>query len=205
MDCVVSWAETPLLNQGDVHLDGCKTTAQLVMQLPCDADGFLFARPLEPGCQGAQLRFGSAQGLFSLLSLGNITQNHREQLIAADLGLRNGGLDREFPTVGPQCREVAKFAHCPIRHPGACKRAYMRTVHCPQPGGNEPLQGLPKRFDRSATKHTLGRCVKEHHPLRFVDANDSVHGRVDNPLKAPLTFPQIQLCSLLFADVTSDL
>src|SRR5271166_4074503 len=40
----------------------------------------VFARPLEPRRQSAQLPFGSAQRLFGLFSLSDIPQNHREQL-----------------------------------------------------------------------------------------------------------------------------
>src|ERR1700752_1042895 len=71
-----------------------------------------------------------------------------------------------------------------------------------EPRRNEPVQRATTRFRCRATEHPLGCGIEQHHLLAFVDANDSVHRRVDDALKPRLVFPQALFGLFSVADVT---
>ena len=56
------------------------------------------------------------QLLLSVQTLGDVAQDDGEELLPADLGLRNGRLDREFLAIGAKAAEGAEMAHCAAGH-----------------------------------------------------------------------------------------
>jgi hypothetical protein len=141
-----------------------------------------------------------AQVLLGALALVDVAQDQRIELAAADLDMRQGGLDRELAAVGTAGAETAR-------------RPDVGALPTPVEGRHRPLQRLAealgeeavdRRADglgRGAAKDLLGGLVEECHLARAVEGDDGIHRRVKDASQPFLALLERLLGALALGDV----
>ena len=152
--------------------------------------GSLLHLELELGVGPRQGRAGLAQRLLVSHALGDVPQDHREELLTLQINLRDGRLNRELLAVGTQTIHRPQGAYRPradAREPEA--RDLLRMLG-PKSLGEEPVQRLAQRLLAPHSKHLLRRRVEQHDALRAISGNHGVHGRANDPIETGVAVPE---------------
>ena len=89
--------------------------------------------------------------------------------------LRNRGLDRKLPSIGPQPRQHHLSAHSSRCRAGSAELLDVRAVSFPIAVWNELLEGLSKNGAAQRTENALGGLIECDDALILVDCHLAGH------------------------------
>ncbi len=142
-----------------------------------------------PGdCQrvlGAMVHFPGEQvpGVLGGAPLTDVPQDHRRQMLAAHLDMRNRRLDREFLAIGPEAADGAEGAHLAVGHARLGEVPDVVVVRRAQPLGHEHGERLVDSLFAGQPEHPLGGGVEQDDAVALIDRDDRIHGGIDDALK----------------------
>ena len=137
-----------------------------------------------------ELRLAFAQRCVGPLALGDVAQDHGVDALSRHFELRYGRLNRELLPIDADPAECAERTHGARGHARGSKAPHVLPMPLAKTRGNEHGDGLPDCVRRRTPEHLFGGGVEQHDALLLVDADDRIHGGVDDAFHPRLAFPQ---------------
>ena len=127
--------------------------------------------------QCAELGFALPQILVGPLSLGNVPDDAREEVLLAGLPCGNGQLYRKLVAAFVASHQLERLTYnaLPSSRQQPLQPVFMRL---PKPFGHDRGKLLADHLVSAVAEHRFGGAVPEHYPARFVNRNDGVGGRL---------------------------
>ena len=121
-----------------------------------------------------------AVGLLGPLALGDVTQDHGQQVFAFNAHTRNGGLGGKLLARGAQTEDQGLPAHHPRGLARLGKALHHLHVRGAEPLRQQHVEIAPHHVGLPMTKHAGASGVDHAHPKGRVHGDDAVHGGVNH-------------------------
>src|SRR5262249_47994790 len=134
-------------------------------------------------CDQSETLLAFPYRVFSLVTLGSVSNKKGEEVPAPRFNLRDGRFYREFFASGTQSPQCTQVAQSTIRDSAFARAADTGAVFSAEAFRNETLNGIPHYFICRAAEHVLRGSVEQHDPLSIIDSDDRVHRRLNDALQ----------------------
>ena len=150
----------------------------------------------------AQTRFTTREQRFGAHALGDVAQDHGEQLLAVFRVLGDRGFDGKLLAVGAQRHQDHLAAHTPRCHAGLAEGFDVGAMFRAKPLRDELVQWLTEHRRTRPQKGFFRRGIEQNHALTLIHCNHRIHRRLDDIADARLDVLQRSARRLASPDLT---